>query len=199
MTEQELIAGLMTQDKAAIGFLVETFQKQIIKTAYNFVDNMEDAEDLSQEVFMEVLRSIGRYKKKSALSTWIYRITVNRSLDHLRRQKRRNIVQRLESFIRISNDGGSRYVAEPATIYTHHEEREKRKILESAINSLPENQKIAFVLSKYDDLSYKEIADVMNLSLPSVESLIFRARMNLQKKLVNYFSEYAANKKQDGL
>ena len=195
MTEQELIAGLITQNKAAIEHLVESYQNKIIKTANNFVDNMEDAEDLSQEVFMEVLRSIGRYRKKSALSTWIYRITVNRSLDHLRRQKRRNIVQRLESFMRISNDGGDRYTVEPATMDKQYEESEKRKILDKAVNSLPENQRIAFVLSKYDDLSYKEIADVMNLSLPSVESLIFRARMNLQKKLVNYFSEYAANKK----
>ena len=195
MTEQELIDGIINKDKEAIRHLVNNYQDNVIKTAYYFVDNIDDAEDLSQEVFMEIIKSIGQYKKISNLYAWIYRITVNRSLDHLRKQKRRNIVQRLESFMHISNYGENKYVNELATIDTLNEDNENKKILDSAINSLPRNQKIAFILNKYDELSYKEITEVMNLSLSSVESLIFRAKMNLQKKLVNYFSEYGtANK-----
>ncbi|MEI7982773.1 MAG: RNA polymerase sigma factor [Bacteroidota bacterium] len=193
MTEKELIDGLIVQNKAAIHYLVDSYQNNIIKTAYYFVDNMEDAEDISQEVIMEILKSIGKYQKNSKLYAWIYRITVNRSLDHLRKQKRRSMVKRLESFIRISSDGESRYSDEPATTDTQNDDNEKRKILDTSVNLLPGNQKIAFILSKYDEMSYKEIADVMNLSLSSVESLIFRAKLNLQKKLVNYFSEYSTN------
>ncbi|MEI7499683.1 MAG: RNA polymerase sigma factor [Bacteroidota bacterium] len=193
MTEKELIDGLIVQNKAAIHYLVDNYQNNIIKTAYYFVDNMEDAEDLSQEVIMEILKSIGKYQKNSKLYAWIYRITVNRSLDHLRKQKRRSIVKRLESLIRISSDGDSRYSDDPATTDTQNDDNEKRKILDTAVNSLPRNQKIAFILSKYDELSYKEITEIMNLSLSSVESLIFRAKLNLQKKLVNYFSEYSTN------
>jgi len=195
MTDQELIDGIINHNKEAINYLVKNYQNNVIKTAYYFVDNMEDAEDISQEVMMEVVKSIDRYKKNANLYTWIYRITVNRSLDHLRRQKRRSIVKRLESFVRISNDGEKQFPYELATSDTRNEDIEKRKILDNAIGSLPRNQKIAFNLSKYDELPYREIAEIMNLSLSSVESLIFRAKMNLQKKLVHYFSEYSTNVK----
>jgi RNA polymerase sigma-70 factor (ECF subfamily) len=195
MTEQELIDGLITQNKEAIHYLVNNYQRNVIKTAYYFVANMEDAEDLSQEVFLEILKSIGRYKKNSSLYTWIYRITVNKSLDHLRKQKRRNVLHQIGIFMQVSNDGMNRSDNEPAITDTRNDDKEKRKILDTAVNSLPENQKIAFILNKYEELAYKEIAEIMNLSLPSVESLIHRAKMNLQKKLMNYFSEYANKNK----
>jgi RNA polymerase sigma-70 factor, ECF subfamily len=156
---------------------------------------MEDAEDLSQEIMMEVVRSVHRYKRNANLYTWIYRITVNRSLDHLRRQKRRSIVKRLESLVRMSNYGEKQFPYELAISDTRNEDIENRKILDNAISSLPRNQKIAFILNKYDELPYIKISEIMNISLSSVESLIFRARINLQKKLVCYFSEYSTNKK----
>jgi len=195
MTEQQLTEGLIIQNKDAIEYLVNNYQKNVIKTAYYFVANMEDAEDLSQEVFLEILKSIGRYKQNSSLFTWIYRITVNKSLDHLRRQKRRDALHQIGTFIKVSNDGTNRNDTEPAVMDNRNDDKEKRKILDNAVNSLPENQKIAFILNKYDELSYKEIAEIMNLSLSSVESLIHRAKMNLQKKLVNHFSEYANKNK----
>jgi len=195
MTEQELIDGLIIQNKESIQCLVNNYQKNVIKTAYYFVANMEDAEDLSQEVFLEILKSVGRFKKNASLYTWIYRITVNKSLDHLRRQKRRDALHQIGTFIKVSNDGTNRNDTEPAVMDNRNDDKEKRKILDNAVNSLPENQKIAFILNKYDELSYKEIAEIMNLSLLSVESLIHRAKMNLQKKLMNHFSEYANKNK----
>jgi len=195
MTDQELIDGIINHNREAINYLVNNYQNKVIKTAYYFIDNMEEAEDLSQEVMMEVVKSVHQYRKKANLNTWIYRITVNRSLDYLRRQKRRSIVKRLESFVRISNDGEKQFPYELATWDTRNEDIEKRKILDNAISSLPRNQKIAFILSKYDELPYREISEIMNLSLSSVESLIFRAKANLQKKLVYYFSEYSTNVK----
>ena len=191
MTEPELVEGLINQDKRAIQYLVDHHQKDVIKTAYYFVAIMEDAEDLSQEVFLEVFRSIGRYKKNASLSTWIYRITVNKSLDHLRRQKRRNIFNQVKSFIQISHEGTNSISKDPPSLDTRNEDNEKRQILDTAVNSLPENQKIAFILSKYEEMAYKDIAEIMNLSVSSVESLLHRAKLTLQKKLVNYFSEYA--------
>lgn len=191
MTESELVEGLINQNKIAIQYLVDHYQKDVIKTAYYFVAIMEDAEDLSQEVFLEVFRSISRYKKNASLSTWIYRITVNKSLDHLRRQKRRNIFNQVKSFIQVSHDGTNVISKEQPTLDTRNEDNEKRQILDMAVNSLPENQKIAFILNKYEEMAYKDIAEIMNLSVSSVESLLHRAKLNLQKKLVNYFSEYA--------
>jgi len=181
MTDKELADGLIIQRKDAIQYLVDTYQKSVIKTAYYFVANMEDAEDLSQEVFLEIIKSIRRYKQNSSLHTWIYRITVNRSLDHLRRKKRR-----------IVYNGKDNIGAEPCVLDTRNDDNEKREILDTAVNSLPENQKIAFILNKYEDMAYRDIAEIMNLSLSSVESLIHRAKLNLQKKLVKHFSEYAS-------
>jgi len=195
MTEQELVGGLINQNKEAIQYMVHNYQKNVIKTAYYFVANMEDAEDLSQEVFLEILKSIGRYKKGATLYTWIYRITVNKSLDHLRKQHRRRFIQKLGTLIQVSNDGMNRFDNEPAILETRNDDKEKRKILDNAVNSLPENQKISFILNKYEELSYKEISEIMNLSFSSVESLIHRAKLNLQKKLVNHFSEYAKTNK----
>lgn len=195
MTDKELVDGLIIQRKEAIEYMVDKYQKNVIKTAFYFVANMEDAEDLSQEVFLEILKSVERYKQNSSLYTWIYRITVNKSLDHLRRQKRRDVIHQISTFFRISNDGTNRNDSEPAIMDTQNEDREKRVILDSAVNSLQENQRIAFILNKYEDLAYKDIAEIMNLSLSSVESLIHRAKLNLQKKLVNHFSEYASKNK----
>jgi RNA polymerase sigma-70 factor, ECF subfamily len=195
MTEQQLIEGLIIQNKGAIEYLVNNYQKNVIKTAYYFVANMEDADDLTQEVFLEIFKSISRFKKKSSLYTCIYRITVNKSLEHLRRQKRRNILQIVGSFLNISSDGTNRDDNGLVTIDTRNEDKEKRETLDNAVNSLTENQKIAFILNKYEELSYKEIAEIMNLSLASVESLIHRAKLNLQKKLINYFSEYGTYNK----
>ena len=195
MTEQELTDGLIIQNKASIQYLVNNYQKNVIKTAFYFVANMEDAEDLAQEVFLEVLKSIGLYQKKASLKTWIYRITVNKSLDHLRKQKRRNLFYQMGSFVQSTHDGTTRSYGEPVATDTGNDEKEKRKILDRAVNSLPENQRIAFILNKYDEMPYKEIAEIMNLSLSSIESLIHRAKINLQKKLVNYFSEYANRNK----
>jgi RNA polymerase sigma-70 factor (ECF subfamily) len=195
MTEPDLVDGIINQNKKAIQYLVDYYQKDVIKTAYYFVANMEDAEDLSQEVFLEIFRSISRFKKKSSLSTWIYRITVNKSLDHLRKQKRKKILQQMRTFMQVSNDGTIKHNNELQTVDTINDDKEKRKIFDTAVNSLPENQKIAFILNKYDEMAYKEIAEIMNLSLSSVESLIHRAKLNLQKKLVNYFSEYAKTSK----
>jgi RNA polymerase sigma-70 factor, ECF subfamily len=195
MTEQELTDGLITQNKEAIQYLVNNYQKNVIKTAYYFVSNMEDAEDVSQEVFLEVLKSICHFKKTSSLSTWIYRITVNKSLDLLRKQRRRNMLNQMTTLLTFSNESSKRSLTDPSHMDTRNDDREKRKILDLAVNSLPENQKIAFLLNKYDELSYKEIAEIMNLSLASVESLIHRAKINLQKKLVTHFSEYAGKNK----
>ena len=105
MTEKELTDGLLIQRKEAIQYLVDKYQKNVIKTAFYFVANMEDAEDLSQEVFLEILKSIGRNKGNSSLYTWIYRITVNKSLDHLRRQKSGNFVNQLGTLLKVFYDG----------------------------------------------------------------------------------------------
>ncbi len=190
MTDPELIEGILQRDRNAFQYLVNHYQKQVIKTAFYFLGNMEDAEDLSQEIFLDVIHSMKSFKKTSSLSTWIYRISVNKSLNQVKKQQRKGIAVKLESLFRTQTDHSICRDAEPSVDTPDFEEKEKRELLHAAINRLPENQRIAFVLNKFDDQSYKQISEIMNVGLPAVESLIHRAKLNLQKHLMPQFSEY---------
>ena len=190
MTENELIEGLIRHDRNAFRELVGSHRKKVIRTAFYFTQNMEDAEELAQDIFMETIESIRHFRKSSSLSTWIYRITVNKSLNLVRKNKRKKIFSSLEDLFSKKSEVHGQDCPEPSHSSTKLEENERRELLSRSIQSLPENQRITFILSKYDGLSYKEIAEVMNISIPSVESLLHRARGNLQKKLARHFSEY---------
>jgi RNA polymerase sigma-70 factor, ECF subfamily len=194
MTDQELITGILNNDKPVIQLLVHKYHKQVIKTAFHFVHDMDDAEDLAQDVCIEILESIGQFKRTSSLSTWIYRVTVNKSLNFVRKNKRKQLVRQFETFFHKADGNSSTIISEPSANDDAFDNSERKQILDNAINSLPENQKTAFILSKYEELSYKEITEIMNLSLSSVESLLQRAKQNLQKKLIVQFSEYSNNK-----
>jgi len=191
MTDQELIEGIKRHDRTAICELVNTYQKKVIKTAYYFLGNMEDAEDLSQETFLEIMESIGTFRKEASFSTWVYRITVNKSLNKVRKNKREAMILRLESLFHSSEEKENNHSGIPSTDCLPYEEQEKCAILYKAIGSLPEKQRIAFILHKFEERSYKEISEIMVMSLSSIESLIHRAKMNLQKRLICHFSEYS--------
>jgi RNA polymerase sigma-70 factor, ECF subfamily len=191
MTDQELITGILNNDKPVIQFLVNKYHKQVITTAYHFVHDMDDAEDLAQDVCIEILESIGQFKRTASLSTWIYRITVNKSLNFVRKNKHKQMVKQFETFFYKADGNTGTKLSEPAAYDDSYDNTERKQILDNAINSLPANQKTAFILSKYEELSYKEITEIMNLSLASVESLLQRAKQNLQKKLIIQFSEYS--------
>jgi len=189
MTDRELVQGIVESDQAAFKELVEKHQLFVMRTCYALVHDREDAQDLAQEVFIEVLKSAAAFRGTAKLSSWIYRIAVNKSLNHLKKCKRKNTFS-LFSF----QDSGGKMQGEQTiaqNTYTDSdagmEEKELKQALHIAIDSLPVKQKIAFTLHNYEDLPYKEIAEVMNVSLSSVESLIHRAKLNLQKRLSYYY------------
>ncbi|MCF6240340.1 MAG: sigma-70 family RNA polymerase sigma factor [Bacteroidales bacterium] len=189
MDDKELI-NLIEKDKSSgFKFLVNKYQRLVVNTCYGFVHNQADAEDIAQDVFIEVYRSIKRFRKQSKLSTWLYRIAVNKSLNHLRDNKKNTWLKSLDI---LFDDDSNTKTLEPEDSKNNMpdkitENKETGNYIYKAINTLPDNQKIAFTLNKYEDLSYKEIADVMELSLSSIESLIFRAKKNLQKKLIEHY------------
>ena len=191
MTDKELINGIVNKNKQAIQYLVTMYHKRVIITAYHFVHNMDDAEDLAQDVCIEILQSAGSFRGESSLSAWIYRLTVNKALNFIRKNRRKQLVSQFESLFRRGEKIDNPAITEPALYDNSFDNSERKQILDNAINSLPENQKTAFILNKYEELSYKEITEIMNLSLASVESLLQRARQNLQKKLIVQFSEYS--------
>ncbi len=184
MTETEIIQKLQQGNEQAFKQLVENYQNLVVNTCFGMVHNTEDAEDIAQEVFIEVFRSIQNFRADSKISTWLYRIAVNRSLNFIRDNKRKKWVHSIEDLVKgISRQVGEIQNINNETPVSELENSQRAKILHEAIDSLPENQKTAFTLNKYEDLSYKEISEVMNLSVSSVESLIHRAKIKLQEKL----------------
>jgi len=190
MSDTEIINQLKQGDEAAFRKLVGSYQKLVVNTCFGMVHNLEDAEDIAQDVFVEVYRNIQNFRADAKLSTWLYRIAVNRSLNHIRDNKKHKWFQSFENEVETKNrqlfQAESSHSDQPG----YHMENEQRAvILHEAINSLPENQKVAFTLNKYEELSYQEIADVMEMSVSSVESLLFRAKKNLQKKLYKCYKK----------
>ncbi len=184
--ESGLIDRLKKGDEEAFRDLVEQYQDRIYNTCLGFVKNTQDADDIAQEVFIEVYTSINSFKGKSKLSTWIYRIAVNKSLEHIRKTKRKKRYGIFNRFF-TPETGNDLQIPDFDHPGIAVENSEKARILFWAIDKLPENQKIAFTLHKLEDLSYEQISEVMNRSLSSVESLLHRAKNNLKKYLHDYY------------
>lgn len=184
MTEAEIIEKLQAGNEQAFKTLVEQYQKPVVNTCFGILHDKDDAEDVAQEVFIEVFRSVKNFRADSKISTWLYRIAVNRSLNFLRDNKKRKWFQSFEDAVKSQNTRLEKLTAENHEDAGFNLENSQRaNMLHEAMNALPKNQKIAFTLNKYEDLSYKEISQVMDLSVSSVESLIHRAKKSLQKKL----------------
>jgi RNA polymerase sigma-70 factor (ECF subfamily) len=182
LDEQELINGLKNADETAFKYLVENYKDRIYNTSLGIVQNAEDAEDVAQEVFIQVYRSIHDFKGQSKLSTWLYRIATTRSLDLLRSRKSK---KRAGFIQRLFGEGNEPLYEIPD--FNHPgvalDQKENAAKLFKAIGQLPENQKTAFTLHKLEELSYQEVSEVMNTSIPAIESLMHRARQNLRKIL----------------
>ncbi|WP_395078793.1 RNA polymerase sigma factor [Gracilimonas sp.] len=185
-----LIERLQDGDEAAFKQLVNDHKDQVYNTCLGFLRNPHDAEDVSQEVFIQVYDSINDFREEATLSTWIYRIAVTKSLELIRyrkRQKRFGFFQALNSLFNNPDEQSDE------ESYMHPgiklENKERAKILFREIDKLTEKQKVAFTLQKVEGLSYQEVADVMEQSLSAVESLIHRAKENLIKQLRTYYEQ----------
>ena len=164
----------------------------VFNIALNYVQNIEDAEEITQDVFVKVYNSLENFNQKSSHKTWIYRITINQCLDYI---KQKNSQKRFFIFGKKSQNE-KEYLNK--TTFEHPgilmENQEDAAILFEVINTLTENQKTAFLLSKLDGLNNPEISEIMQLSISSVESLIFRAKVALQDKLSEKFNNYRKKK-----
>ncbi len=160
----------------------------IYNIALHYLQNVEDAEEITQDVFIQVYDSLSTFKEKSSLKTWIYRISINKSLDFIKHKKstKRFFIfgKKSENDFEINNFSNFEH---PGIAL---ENKENAQILFQTINELTENQKTAFILSKLDGLNNPEIAEIMNVSISSVESLIFRAKTTLKEKLSTKFENY---------
>lgn len=188
INQEEFIENLRSGNQAAFSLLIDDYQQKVFHTCISFVPNKEDAEDIAQEVFLEVYKSIGKFKGNSKLSTWIYKICTNKCLEFIRKK---NAKKRLVFIQRIL---GNKIPLDKTNFFTEFnhpgillEHKERSETIYLAINTLPESQKIVFTLAKLDGKTYQEIVEITGKSMSSVESIMFRAKKNLQKKLANFY------------
>lgn len=188
MKENEFIQELKLKSTKAYSQLLDDFQQKVFSTCISFVPNKEDAEDIAQEVFIEVFNSISKFKGDSKLSTWIYRITTNKCLEFIRKKNTKKRFAFLQSItgnaIPMDKTDYFTEINHPGILL---ENKELNTTLFKAINSLPESQSVVFTLHKIDGKSYQEVAEITDRSLSSVESVMFRAKKNLQSTLENYY------------
>jgi RNA polymerase sigma factor (sigma-70 family) len=188
LQEDTFIFELQSGNQSAYSQLIDDYQQKVFATCISFVPNKEDAEDIAQEVFIEVFNSIHKFKGDSKLSTWIYRITTNKCLEFIRKKNTKKRFAFMQSILgnEIPMDKTSYF-----TDFNHPgivlENKERNETLFHAINQLPEIQRVVFTLHKIDGKSYKEISEIIKKSVSSVESLMFRAKKNLQKLLENFY------------
>jgi RNA polymerase sigma-70 factor, ECF subfamily len=181
MENKDLLQKLKTGDKDAFNELVTHYGNLVLNTCYRFLLDKEDAEDISQEVFIEVFQSIKTFRNDSKLSTWIYRIAVTKSLDEIKKRNRKKRIMSLGKMFHLDDVAGWITVGPMADI--HIQEKEKMDEIMQALNTLPDNQRVAFTLSKIDGYTNTEIADMMSTSIEAVESLVSRAKKKISAKL----------------
>jgi RNA polymerase sigma factor (sigma-70 family) len=162
------------------------YKKLVYNLALQYVQNPEDAEEITQDVFLSIYQSMDGFREESKLSTWIYRITINKSIDLINKRNRKKRFAFLTSLFDSEND---KLIHEP--IHFNHpgvqlEQKEALQNLFELINQLPVKQQTTLILIKIEQKSLVETANIMELSPKAVESLLHRAKVNLQKKLTAF-------------
>ena len=168
----ELMARLAKGDMAALGDIVSRHQDNVLSLSYRVLGDWHRAEDVAQETFLRVHRAAKHYKPKAKFTTWLYRIVVNLCFDEQR--KRAKAGASLEN-------AGSEVLAE--SDYNAAEKKELAELVRASVNELPERQRLAVILHRYDGLSHGEISEVTGWTKSAVESLLVRAYANLRGKL----------------
>jgi len=175
-----LVAG---GDTSAFEKVIERHQALVAGTAARMLGSNSDVEDIAQQVFIRVWKSARRYVPRAKFTTWLLKITRNLVFNELRRAKRR-------AHVPLQSEPGAEEIplkdeTNPAPDASLLED-ELQRAIEEAIMQLPESQRMALVLRRYEQLSYEEIAEVLDLSVPAVKSVLFRARTELRSRLNKY-------------
>lgn len=187
MKESEIINGLKNNNQEVFRYFVMQNQVRIIRVCMGLLQNREDAEEIAQDVFIEVFRSIANFKGQSSLATWLYRIAINKSLNLLKKNKSRKWLVNFESLFYQGEKDTEGTVNNSERPDGKIEQKEMNIIMQKVLNQLPEKQRIALTLHKYENISHKEIAEIMSVSVPAVESLIFRAKNQIRRKYSHVF------------
>lgn len=182
----DLMLRVRDGDIEAFETLVEIHQSAVIGTVAKMLGGATEAEDIAQQVFIRVWKSAGRYKPQAKFTTWLFTITRNLVFNESRRRKRKptvSVEEREEETHRVVEDT---HASSPDENLLHSE---LEKAVDAAIQELPEKQRLAVVLRRYEEMPYEEIGRVLSMSVPAVKSLLFRARARLKESLEKYLDE----------
>jgi RNA polymerase sigma-70 factor (ECF subfamily) len=181
------MARVKEGDTAAFQALVEAHQHRVIGTVAKMLGDETEAEDIAQQVFVRVWRSAARYEPTAKFTTWLFTITRNLVFNELRRRQRHKAASLEAPREPGEDESAQQYADENATLPDNALlEEERMAAIQRAIDELPEMQRMAIILRRYEETPYEEIADVLELTVPAVKSLLFRARMELRAKLQKY-------------
>lgn len=184
----ELMLEVARGNHDAFAQLVSLHQHAIVGTIAKMLGNSNDAEDLAQQVFLRVWKSAPRYQPTAKFTTWLFTISRNLVFNEVRRRQRKPAFSLQEE-----QESGERQI--PADEAQNPGEAALQKELEEAVDraiaSLPEKQRLAVILRRYEDLPYEQIGEILHLSLPAVKSLLFRARLHLRQELRHYLEDDA--------
>ncbi len=186
MNETLLIQELQQGNRQAFTQLVEAYQHMVHNTVLSIVQQVQEAEDVSQEVFVQVFQSIGSFRGESKLSTWLYRIAITKALDCERKRKTKKRINLIKNWVGIGDKEASE-VAEFNHPGIALDKKEEAGILFRALQQLPESQRTAFTLIKAEGLSYEETSAIMKTTIKAVEALMHRAKENLRRILKDYY------------
>lgn len=193
MLPEQLLQDIASGNQASLRKLYALFKDKVYNTSLAYLQNKEEAEEAVQDVFIEIYQSASSFKATSSVSTWIYRVTVNKCLDRLRHQKRQ---KRFALITSIFRQEGSE-PAHDAPTFEHPgvqlENKEMASTLFAAIKNLPENQQTVFILKQVEGLAQKEIAVITGLTEKAIEGLMQRAKTNLRKLLEKFYNETKGN------
>jgi RNA polymerase sigma-70 factor (ECF subfamily) len=185
----DLMLRVKTGDEAAFAGLVQKYRRPMVGFMYRFCHNPSTAEELAQEVFLRVYRSRATYEPSAKFTTWLYRIATNLAVNHARDTRH----ERPENTVRLDEsdqDTGTTpdLADESLTVEEQMMKRERLAAIRSKVNALPERQRLAVIMHKYQQMDYREIAGVLKLSESATKSLLFRAYETLREQLKEFVS-----------
>lgn len=181
-----LMLRVRSGEMVAFEALVERHQGRVVATVAKMLGHAADAEDVAQEVFVRVWRSAGRYEPTAKFTTWLFTIARNLVFNELRRRKRHPSVG-----LEAEEEARHYQTPDPAGVSPDGAmlDEEMARAVQAAIDTLPETQRMAVVLRRYEEMPYEEIGEVLGLTVPAVKSVLFRARTALRARLAAYLGE----------
>lgn len=197
MTDEKILIGqILSGDQDAFAQLVQQYQKPVYNLCLRMVSNPTDAEDLAQEAFVKAWRGLRFYKHEAAFSTWLYRLTANVCIDFLRKQKRKNTVSLTEEDAQELEVPDAEPMPEEQLLH-----REKQQAVSAAMVQLDEDYRLVMTLRVVEELSYEQIAEVLDIKVGTVKSRLARARERLRKILLqngNIFGNISSKESERG-